>query len=186
MIEAHSALLRDDKYADIRLHTALILSGATNCHAQEYWEKCGLTEEATSVGKQMLGGYSCRSSKEVSPPLRRGEDRSLLKRSGATHERLSNKTDLMIAALTHHHHYADDSCLNFEPMGNNDLARKANVSTSTASEFFKKEFKGHNQYVVRCRNSAALITSLKVLNREFSPFHLFGRSPEAKEELEDE
>jgi hypothetical protein len=37
----------------------------------------------------------------------------------------------LIAALTKHHQYADGSCLNLEPVGNNELARIAEVSEST-------------------------------------------------------
>ena len=45
----------------------------------------------------------------------------------------------LIAALTKHHQYAEGGCLNLEPIGNNELAKGAVVSRSTASEFFKSE-----------------------------------------------
>ena len=46
----------------------------------------------------------------------------------------------LLAALTEHHKYADGSCLNLEPIGNNELARLAEVDQSTASAFFNREF----------------------------------------------
>ena len=75
----------------------------------------------------------------------------------------------LIAALTVHHKYADDSCMNFSPIGNNALARLAEVSNSTASEFLKKQFGGLNDYKKACGTSKTLISSLKLLNQEFAP-----------------
>ena len=49
----------------------------------------------------------------------------------------------LLAALTAHHKYEDGGCLNLEPIGNNELARLAEVSKATASAFFNKEFGGH-------------------------------------------
>ena len=88
----------------------------------------------------------------------------------------------LIAALTEYHNYAEDSCLNLEPVGNNELARKADVDPSTASAFFNKEFSkrekgGHANYKVICRNAGRLAESLKALNGEFSPHDLYGRRP---------
>lgn len=51
----------------------------------------------------------------------------------------------LIGALTKHHQYAGGSCLNLEPIGNNDLAKAAAVSPSTASTFFNNEFQGHTK-----------------------------------------
>jgi hypothetical protein len=89
----------------------------------------------------------------------------------------------IIAALTKHHKYADGSCLNTEPIGNNKLARQADVADSTATHFFNKEFggpeaeEGHANYKVVCRDPGRLADSLKVLNGEFSPDDLYGRRP---------
>lgn len=89
----------------------------------------------------------------------------------------------LIAALTKHHEYADGSCLNPEPIGNNELARQAGVDKKTASEFFKKEFKGHDKYNALCRNDTqGLITALKLLNDEFSPYLLYGAKPPGEDE----
>jgi hypothetical protein len=85
--------------------------------------------------------------------------------------------DLLIAELTRHHKYADGSCLNLEPIGNNKLADAAGVARSTASKFFADEFKGYSAYRVKCRDAGKLSDSLKLLNGEFSPHDLYGRTP---------
>src|SRR5690606_18164757 len=72
----------------------------------------------------------------------------------------------LIAALTKHHRYADESCLNQEPIGNNALARLAGVATSTASAFFQREFGGRRKYRLLCRDVRGLSTALKLLNQE--------------------
>ncbi len=92
----------------------------------------------------------------------------------------------LIAALTKYHKYADGSCLNQEPIGNNTLAELAQVSTSTASEFFKKEFGGWSQYRTMCRDVTRLTGALKLLNNEFTPDILYGHSPPGKKDREDE
>jgi hypothetical protein len=92
----------------------------------------------------------------------------------------------LIAALTKHHKYAEGGSLNLEPISNNELARAAVVSKSTASAFFQKEFQGHHNYKVHCRDSGMLATSLKLLNAEFSPHHLFGRRPADEGDRDDE
>lgn len=82
----------------------------------------------------------------------------------------------LISALTHHHQYAKGSILMMEPIGNNELARAANVSPSTASAFFTKEFQGHSNYRTTCKNSTLLLAALKLLNDEFTPHHLLGEA----------
>jgi len=83
----------------------------------------------------------------------------------------------IIAALSKHHQYADGGCLNCEPIGNNELARQAEVAESTASAFFEKQFQGHDQYRVLCRKQGDLAAALKLLNGKFSPHILYGRNP---------
>jgi hypothetical protein len=78
----------------------------------------------------------------------------------------------LIAALTKHHDYATGSCLNLEPIGNNELADEVKVSGSTASAFFKEQFGGHDKYVVTCRDSGRLADALKALRGEFTPKEL--------------
>lgn len=83
----------------------------------------------------------------------------------------------LIAALTKHHEYANGSCLKLDPIGSNELARSAGVVDSSASKFFKQEFKGHEKYRAICRCPRRLADSLKALNDEFSPHDLYGRRP---------
>jgi hypothetical protein len=92
----------------------------------------------------------------------------------------------LIAALIVHHKYADGSCLNLEFIANNDLARKAGVSVSTASAFFAKEFHGHDKYRALCGDKTRLVAALKLLNGDFAPHHLYGRSPSGEGEDPDE
>ena len=63
----------------------------------------------------------------------------------------------LIAALSLHHKYEAGgicfSCLNHDPIGNNELAKLAKVDKSTASLFFKNSFggKGYSRYRQDCR-----------------------------------
>ncbi len=82
----------------------------------------------------------------------------------------------LIAALTKHHQYADGSCLNTEPVGNNKLARSAGVSNSAASKFIQEQFKGYSQYKVICRDPHRLIAALRILNNEYAPHILLGEN----------
>jgi hypothetical protein len=76
----------------------------------------------------------------------------------------------LIAALTQHHQYADGSCLNAEPIGNNELARQAEVGRATANRFFDKWFGGHAVYCGICRrNTRKLVDTIKAMNGEFVP-----------------
>ncbi len=88
----------------------------------------------------------------------------------------------LIAALTKHHKYADDGCLNLEPIGNNKLARNADVDQATASAFFKSEFMGHAKYRATCQDAKLLVTALKMLNGDYSPHLLYGGTPPAENE----
>jgi hypothetical protein len=98
----------------------------------------------------------------------------------------------LIAALTHHHQYADGGCLNVAPVRNNELARQAGVSTSTAKAFFDQAFggpereRGHAKYMVVCRDPGRLAESLKVLNGEFAPHELYGRKPADEDERDED
>lgn len=92
----------------------------------------------------------------------------------------------LIATLTKHHRYADGSCLNAEPIGNNELARAAGVSNSTASAFLTREFRGRDKYMALCRDPGRLAMALKLLNGEVSPGTLFGRCPPREGERDDD
>jgi hypothetical protein len=91
----------------------------------------------------------------------------------------------LIAALTKHHQYADGGCLNPQPIGNNKLAKAADVSTSTASTFFNNEFQGHTKYKAVCRDSGRLAAALKLLNNEFSPYDLYGGRPPGEDDRDE-
>jgi hypothetical protein len=76
--------------------------------------------------------------------------------------------DKLIAAFSAHHQYGDGGCLNWEHIGNNELARRAKVSKSTASGFFVDHFKGYATYKVLCaRNSKKVLAVIKALNGDF-------------------
>jgi hypothetical protein len=83
----------------------------------------------------------------------------------------------IIAALTEHHQYSKDSCLNTDPIGVAELGKKAKVSKSSVSEFFKVQFKGHIRYRKVCQDVSKLMASLKMIRGEYSPHILFGRTP---------
>ena len=110
------------------------------------------------------------------PPKRRKPKRSTERGEGQ---------EKLVAALTKYHQYADGSCLNAEPIGNNELADLAEVSTSTASEFFRTQFGGHTKYRALCQDVVRLIAALKLLNQEFTPQQLFGKTPPDKRPLDD-
>jgi hypothetical protein len=92
----------------------------------------------------------------------------------------------LIAVLTLHHRYADESCLRLEPIGNNELARRAGVSPSTASDFFDREFKGFERYKAICLSSGRLVAALKLLNNEFAPHLLYDSPPPTASTKDDE
>jgi hypothetical protein len=102
------------------------------------------------------------------PPTMKRLKRSTQKGDGRTK---------LIGALTKHHQYADGGCLNLVPIGNNELAKAADVSPSTASSFFNKKFQGHMRYKTLCQDSGGLVTALKLLNNEFAPHYLYGSRP---------
>ncbi len=90
----------------------------------------------------------------------------------------------LIGALTKHHKFAE-GCLNWEPIGNNELARMAGVEESSASEFFKKYFDGHGNYKILCvRNHEKVLVVLKSLNDDYSVDDLYGATPPGDRERE--
>jgi hypothetical protein len=79
----------------------------------------------------------------------------------------------LIAAFTQYHQYAKGSCMNPEHISISELARKADVSKSTAAAFFNDIFdEGHNEgytrYKAICRNTASLRGYLRLLNHEYA------------------
>jgi len=92
----------------------------------------------------------------------------------------------LIAALTTHHGYDNGSCDNVEPIGNNALARLAEVANSTASAFLKKQFGGRSEYSRACADSCVLRSALKLLNQEYAPFHILGHEPTSERDSEND
>jgi hypothetical protein len=90
----------------------------------------------------------------------------------------------LIGAITKHHKYSNGSCLNWNYVGNNELARLAGVHNSTASDFFKKEFEGHSKYKTFCQNETNLVTALQMLNDEFTPAILYKLLPDEPADAE--
>ena len=124
---------------------------------------------------------------DVTPPDEHdaASDTSTPKKPKRSTERGEGRTKL-IAALTKHHQYADGGCLNLEPIGNNELARQAEVDRATASAFFRKQFKGHGKYKAACTDSGRLVTALKLLNGEFAPHLLYGAKPPNEDDRAEE
>ncbi|MEO2030480.1 MAG: hypothetical protein ABGZ35_00195 [Planctomycetaceae bacterium] len=118
-------------------------------------------------------------------PAEPGSDSRAAKKSKRSTEK-GEASAKLIAALTLHHKYADGSCLNLEPIGNNELARAADVSASTASVFFHEKFAGHMKYRFACRDTTLLVSALKLLNQEFSPHHLYGAKPPGEDDRDDD
>ena len=81
---------------------------------------------------------------------------------------------VFIAVLTKHHGYDNGSCINAEPIGCGELAKKTKVAKSTASRFFKKEFQGYKNYKVHCKTNK-IAQSLKLLNKDLAPHILLGK-----------
>jgi|GEM_PF-1604648 hypothetical protein len=111
------------------------------------------------------------------PPSVESTGGETMAKTGKRSTKRGDGREKLISALTKHHKYADGSCLNQEPIGNNELAKLANVSKSTASEFFRKAFGGTEKYRAACSKLDLLIPALKLLNNEFSPHLLFGDNP---------
>jgi len=90
----------------------------------------------------------------------------------------------LISALTKHHKYSTGSCLNWDSVGNNELARLAEVEKSTASAFFLEQFGGYSKYKIFCKNKAKILGSLAQLNGELTPGILFTRLPDEHADAE--
>jgi len=122
------------------------------------------TAAGTKAGKAFLRASDTSTPTKPKRSTDRGEGRAKL-----------------IAALTKHHDYANSGCLNREPIGNNELARLANVSPSTASTFFQEQFGGHGKYRAKCQDAGTLVDALKALRGEFTPAELSRMTTKAYE-----
>ena len=89
----------------------------------------------------------------------------------------------LIGALTKHHQYAEGGCMNWDPIGSNILAEKAEVGQGSANRFFNKWFgsakkakDGYQNYRIACNDKGKLIAILKTMNGDMRPGEvLFGR-----------
>lgn len=74
-----------------------------------------------------------------------------------------NSRAVIHAALIEHHRYQDGRCDVFEPIGVNDLAKKAGKSPASATRFFKHHFgnAGHDAYVKACLAGESLVLALR-------------------------
>lgn len=130
---------------------------------------------AADIKNELDQGESLEAARKTKTPTK--AKRSTVKGEGQVK---------LIAALTKHHQYSDGGCLNLDPIGNNQLARLARVSPSTAKTFFDKHFSGHLKYRTVCANAGFLVAALKILNQEYSPIRLFGANPPSENGREDE
>lgn len=89
----------------------------------------------------------------------------------------------LVAALTEHHDYSGGSCMNTDPITVAELAERTGVSKATVSDFMKKKFGSHALYKAYC-SDRRLVDSLKLMNNEFTPRAVFGRTPPNEGERE--
>lgn len=85
----------------------------------------------------------------------------------------------IIAALTLHHDFDGDSCMNMDFATGVELAQKAGVDRGTVSRFFKKAFGGYEAYRGICTrgNTGRLIAELQKLRDEELSRLGFGDEP---------
>jgi len=92
---------------------------------------------------------------------------------------------LTIGALCTHHEFDGDVCQNLAPIGVNELSRLAEVSSSTVSLFFQKQFadkhsargEGRTKYREACQNSYKLSLAIKRVREELIPPMLWNSLP---------
>ena len=131
---------------------------------------------------------------DLSPSNEEGPPESPLKTPKAKRSTVRGEGPAkLIAALTKHHQYANGGCLEKAPIGVNELADLADVSSSTVSKFFNDTFnngekEGHAKYRLVCNHTGRLLDSLKALNGEFRPHHLnlYGRRPAGEDDRHDD
>ena len=79
--------------------------------------------------------------------------------------------------LLKHHLYRNNGCGNYDPIKANELAAKARVGKATVSDFFQKVFGSYKSYAQACRNEAELTVKLKIMAKDYSELHTYGRTP---------
>lgn len=146
---------------------------------------CDALKEFDRLASELIA----KSSPHVQPrpsdyrePDNSGQSNTKMKRSTANGDAQLK----MIGKLNDHHGYYNGSCGNFSPIASNELARQSEVSGSTASLFFSKQFGGYNKYVVQCSKTDLLVRALKLLNQEYTPKILNGRPLDDRDSDEEE
>ena len=87
----------------------------------------------------------------------------------------------LISAFTAHHKWENGKCCNSDPIGCNELARKAEVSKDRASVFFKKWFGRHGDYKAVCRRDPdSLDVKIAKMNTDLLLRESFGSTPADK------
>ena len=174
---------------------SVIARRAISCWTDQDFSNVALTERgllaAPDVPDDWAANQTAGLGSEINPDASASSDagRSVPDTPPREPKRSTQRGDgqtKLIAALTNHHEYGEARPLNLAPIGNNELARVAEVSTSTASTFFNKQFGGYDKYRAICRDSRSLISSLKLLNAEYTPGDLYGRRPVDEDDRDEE
>ncbi len=131
---------------------------ATDAECEAYWAKLIGEPPLVEPAKQGQPGAGGKTLKPKKKPAKGGQ-------------RLK-----AIAALSAHHQYDGESCLNFEPIGVGELAKLAHVSVGTVTNLLWDAFDGSDgssegfvKYKRACRLKSLLIDKLKSLNGETRP-----------------
>jgi hypothetical protein len=144
----------------------------------------GLVQSGILKTISMLLAHSVRGwaeTIEAEEPSQRQKPKVRTKKS-------TNKGDgqiMTIAALSSYHEFDGDECPNLAPIGVNELARLAKVSSSTVSLFFQKRFaaehsasgEGRRKYREACRSSYTLSLEIKRIRDELIPTELWNSLP---------
>ena len=175
-LEANQRQLAEALTADIRDPIQKAIYGNTPLvYPRWHWAK--------AVGARIVSGRPKDSAPPGTPPGGKGVEDVTVRTKKSTAK--GDARVKIIAALTKHHKYQDDSCLNQDPIGVSELARQADVGKTSASRFFTEKFEGWTRYRTACRDVSSLVAALKLLNQDFSPHHLFGRTPPGEGKIEE-
>ncbi|MBW3597506.1 MAG: hypothetical protein KY475_09560 [Planctomycetes bacterium] len=170
------------------------LEAAIRAESSAATERCRTSATAIAAGRDAPAAFgggalattlSAKESDVAKLPLDGSVEVSAVRKKSKRSTQRGDAREKLIAALTKHHEYANGSCLNQEPIANNALARLAGVAKSSASEFFKDEFKGYGLYRRNCQDITTLVGMLKMVNGEFRAFELYGHCPPGEGEDED-
>jgi hypothetical protein len=178
-------LLRSDRFA-IHFKQGVIyeIRGADcqmyPCEAGEVWEveygfahillrgQSPVGELATEADLKAYIAKLARESEEVEKPDQRATG-SKPKPVKPKKSRSPGAAEFLLQkALKTHHKYADGSCLNYDPIGSNALARLVKVSGGSANNFFNNYFDGYPNYLKACHLERPLAVKIALLERDFS------------------